>query len=297
MKVLIIANNQKWKSWDKKIQSIKDWFAPAVNLEITLVHEKFTCVPFEEYGVFDNQSRKGVSKTWFNENITKKYPGYDVAILSMRIKDWGGFPVEGWQWDGKCIALASDEKGFYNFKGVKYEGEKWFNIVRHELSHALYTIQGKVDRTHFHWDSGDLSKVLPELKFGTSTVTITRNQDDGVQTLGTLEYEGFKCNTLERPWKNNTINISCIPKGEYTVKWTFSPKFMRYTYEVQSVPKRSGIRFHVGNYFTQIAGCFLLGSGYKDLNTDGRLDIINSTITIKQFETLLNKQDFKLIIK
>lgn len=127
-------------------------------------------------------------------------------------------------------------------------------------------------------------------------VTITRNYDDGVQTLGILKMPGLTCNTLERPWKNNASNISCIPKGSYDVKWTFSTKFMRYTYEVQSVPNRSGIRFHKGNFFTDIAGCILLGNGYKDINKDGRLDIIGSTIIINIFETLLNKQDFKLII-
>ncbi|TXG75715.1 hypothetical protein E6Q11_07060 [Candidatus Dojkabacteria bacterium] len=295
MKILIIANNQKWKSWDKKIQELEDWFAPALDLEFDIVHTKHKNIPFSSYGIHDDKERFGIDKKWFADNIQSK--DHEITIFSVNRKDWGGFPVEGWQWGGKSIAIASDEKGSYNFKGVRYAGEKWFNLARHELCHALYTQQGKFDRTHFHWDSGDLSKVLPELKNTIPTVLITRNGDDGVQTLGTLELGWFKCNTLERPWKNNAPNISCIPKGEYTVKWTFSPKFMRYTYEVQNVPKRSGIRFHTGNFVTDISGCFLLGNGYKDLNKDGRLDIINSTATIKAFEQLLNKQEFKLIIK
>jgi len=295
MKILIIANNQKWKSWDKKIQELEDWFSPVIDLEFEIVHTKHKNIPFVEYGTFDGFTRLGIDKQWFADNIQSK--DHEITIFSVSRKDWGGFPVEGWQWDGKSIAIASDEKGSYNFKGVNYPGGKWFNIARHEICHALYTKQGKVDRTHHHWDTGSLDNVLLELKNTTPTVTITRNGDDGVQTLGTLEYNWFVCNTLERPWKNNAHNISCIPKGEYTVKWTFSPKFMRYTYEVQNVPKRSGIRFHLGNYFTDISGCFLLGNGYKDLNKDGRLDIINSTVTIKTFEQLLNKQDFKLIIK
>lgn len=71
---------------------------------------------------------------------------------------------------------------------------------------------------------------------------------------------------------------------------------MKYTYEIQGVPNRSGIRMHTGNYFTQIQGCVLLGNGYKDMNGDKRLDIINSTVTIKAFERLMDYKPFKLKI-
>ena len=153
-------------------------------------------------------------------------------------------------------------------------------------------------RTHFHWDSGDLSRVLTELAVEDKPIiTLTRNQDDGIQTLGELEFNGIKWNTLELSWKNNQRNISCIPKGTYDVEYTFSPKFMKYTYEVKNVPGRSGIRIHVGNFFNQIQGCILLGYGYKDVNNDGRLDIINSKISITDFERLLDKKPFTLVIK
>lgn len=297
MKILIIANNQKWKSWDKKIKELKDWFLPAVEFKFDIIHTKLKDIPTEPYGVFDGQERKGIQKKWFKENMTDKYTGYDCIILSMRERDWDCYPVEGWHW-GDCVALASNERGSYNFKGVRYVGEKWFNIARHELCHFLYQKQGKVDRTHFHWDSGDLSKVLTELKEpSTPLLTLTRNQDDGVQTLGELEFSGMKWNTLELSWKNNQRNISCIPKGTYNVTYTFSPKFMKFTYEIQKVPNRSGIRIHVGNYFNQIQGCILIGNGYRDINKDGRLDVINSTISIQAIEALLNKQPFKLVIK
>lgn len=296
MKVLILANDQKWKSWDKKIQELKDWFKPAVELDIELLKTKIKKIPFVEYGTFDGFIRYGIDKTWFKETLTDKFPGYDIIIFSVNRKDWDGFPVEGWQWGGSNIAIASNEGGSYNFKGVNYPGGKWFNIARHEICHALYVKQGKFDRTHFHWDSGDLSKVLTELQ-AVPTVTITRNQDDGTQTLGELEYNGLKLNTLELSYKDNKRNISSIPKGTYNVKYTFSPKFMKYTYEILNVPGRSGIRIHTGNYFTDIQGCILLGNGYKHLNKDNKLDIINSTVSVKTLEQLLNKQPFKLIIK
>lgn len=128
------------------------------------------------------------------------------------------------------------------------------------------------------------------------TFTLNRIADDGVQTLGTMYFNDFVCNTLEKPYKDNQRGISSIPRGIYECKWTFSPKFLRYTYEVLNVPNRSAIRIHKGNYFFDIQGCILLGDGYSDLNKDGKQDILNSTVTIKKFEALLNKQTFKLKI-
>ena len=125
---------------------------------------------------------------------------------------------------------------------------------------------------------------------------LKRNSDNGIQTLGELSAFTFSCKTLERPYKNNQSMISAIPKGTYIVKWTFSPKLLRYTYQVMDVPSRSGIRIHKGNYFFDIEGCILLGTGYGDLNKDGQVDIINSTITIKKFEELMNKNTFCLRI-
>ncbi len=131
----------------------------------------------------------------------------------------------------------------------------------------------------------------------TPLVTLTRSPDDGVQTLGTLQYASFTCKTLELAYKSNRTGISCIPKGLYRVKWTFSLRLLRYTYEVQGVPGRSGIRFHAGNFFFDLKGCIALGSGYSDINGDGKVDIINSRVVIRAFETLMNKKDFNLLIQ
>lgn len=130
------------------------------------------------------------------------------------------------------------------------------------------------------------------------TLILKRGLDDGIQTVGTLRsVDGvFGRFTLERPWKNNQKNISCIPVGWYEVKWTWSWKLFRYTYEVTAVKDRTGVRFHPGNYFFDVEGCILLGSGYNDINTDGEKDVINSGPTTKEFEILMNRESFILQI-
>lgn len=128
-------------------------------------------------------------------------------------------------------------------------------------------------------------------------VSIIRDSDDGIQTLGTLTFGSFSCKTLERPWKQNQHNISCIPTGTYQCSYTFSLGHLGWTYEVNNIPGRSGIRIHSANFYLDLEGCIALGSGYANLNSDQELDIINSRLTINNFVTLLNKKDFTLIIK
>lgn len=128
-------------------------------------------------------------------------------------------------------------------------------------------------------------------------VTITRQVGVNGETLGVLKANGFTAKTLELPWMSNMPNISCIPTGEYDVKWTFSLRLLKFTYEVQNVPKRSGIRIHSANYYYELKGCIALGDSLADLNHDGRLDVLNSRITIKKFEDLMGRKPFKLLIK
>lgn len=140
-------------------------------------------------------------------------------------------------------------------------------------------------------------------------VYINRFFGNDKQTLGILTFdiaeagiELFVCKTLELGWKDNQNNISCIPVGEYLCAWTRSNRLSKkhgydfFTYEVLNVPNRSGIRIHSANYFFQLLGCIALGDTHKDINSDGQLDVIHSGNTINDFNSLFNKQDFKLII-
>ena len=80
------------------------------------------------------------------------------------------------------------------------------------------------------------------------TIKILRIQDDTKQTLGmALVFDGifkvFEFKTLELPWKNNERQISCIPKGEYTVEKFNSPTFGN-VFLFEDVPDRDMIEMH-----------------------------------------------------
>lgn len=71
-------------------------------------------------------------------------------------------------------------------------------------------------------------------------------------TFGVLSVNG------ERPIFTLEETEEQIPPGTYPVELTYSPKFHRLL-PLLSVPGRSAIRLHTGNYPRDSAGCILVG--------------------------------------
>ena len=138
-------------------------------------------------------------------------------------------------------------------------------------------------------------------------VILNRFTDDGKQSLGTWTLQNakelFVCKTLELGWHDNENNISCIPAGEYTCKWTRSNRLSTaaghdvFTYEVLNVPNRAGIRIHSANYFYQLLGCIALGDAHKDINSDGHLDVEHSGATVAKFAEIMGYGEFRLRVE
>ena len=89
------------------------------------------------------------------------------------------------------------------------------------------------------------------------------------------------CLTLEREWKDNKRNISCIPTGWYICKRIVSPKFGD-TFKIESVLNRSQILFHKGNIEDDSHGCIILGEEYGRL--DEKTAILSSGRAFKEFK-------------
>lgn len=315
-KLLIVKNRYK-----KKLNFSKcfDWFK--TNMDITITVEEIKTD-------FDLTTKRVGNAKWngvvAGDDLTAKLRSvvpidtYN-AVVFMYGNNLGGVRLN-------CVNGGSDDSQnlYENTEVIQLVNTDW-KILNHELFHAFYA---KANRFGANlWDNMDtyhrdnvldlnngqtnrtiaVKNLLPYLKTITSfmqttpTVTIIRSKSTTKETTGLLTAQNhgasFTCKTLELPWKNNASNISCIPTGTYQVTWSFSPSRLKYTYRVQNVPGRSGILFHVGNYFKDIKGCILLGSGLVDLNKDGELDVTNSTATIKAFEGFMGKKPFTLIIK
>lgn len=69
------------------------------------------------------------------------------------------------------------------------------------------------------------------------------------------------CHTLELPWKDNRVNVSCIPLGQYGLVITPSQRFKKDLPLVTGVAKRSGIRMHGANKVSELQGCIAIATG------------------------------------
>jgi len=87
--------------------------------------------------------------------------------------------------------------------------------------------------------------------------------------------------TLELPWLNNQRRVSCIPEGTYKAIPHTSPKFGK-TLWLQTVPGRSEILIHSGNFTRDTLGCILPGKQHIDIDRDGTTDVISSRIVMNQ---------------
>lgn len=111
-------------------------------------------------------------------------------------------------------------------------------------------------------------------------ITLQRERFDGKGgVIGSLSHNGkFLAYTLELEWQDNQRRKSCIPAGEYKLKFrNYGGYYERYKrrfddhlegmIEVQDVPNRSAILLHIGNRPKDTAGCILVGQDADTKNS------------------------------
>ncbi len=114
-------------------------------------------------------------------------------------------------------------------------------------------------------------------------------------TIGDIYLDGEKiCSTIERPWLQNKVNISCIPAGTYTISPVVSPKFGN-TYQVEDVAGRTHILIHKANKASELHGCIAPVSTYGVL--DGEWAGLSSAKAYSKLIGLFNGEVHTLEIK
>lgn len=76
---------------------------------------------------------------------------------------------------------------------------------------------------------------------------------------------------------------TAIPYGIYEIKWTYSPRFKKYTPQLMNVPSFEGIRIHAGNTSDDTEGCLILGKN-KQVGK-----VLNSRDTINKFYPIIKE--------
>lgn len=122
--------------------------------------------------------------------------------------------------------------------------------------------------------------------------TLIRHEHSDECVLGTLAVGGQVFATLERPWRDNRRNTSCIPTGRYAADYLPSSASGRYreVWHVQPVPGRSGILIHHGNVVDHTRGCILLGLQHGRLG--GKRAVLSSRRAMRTLRELVGRQSF-----
>lgn len=117
------------------------------------------------------------------------------------------------------------------------------------------------------------------------TYTIGKLYIDDVYFCDTLEdtvrdiNKSGKFDNGEKKVKGKTA----IPYGTYEIKWTYSPRFKKYTPQLMNVPSFEGIRVHAGNTSADTEGCLILGEN-KQVGK-----VLNSRATINKFYPIIKE--------
>jgi hypothetical protein len=100
----------------------------------------------------------------------------------------------------------------------------------------------------------------------------------------------FNCLSLELPEKGNQQNVSCILPGSYPTK-KVKDRTGKTVFLLSDVPGRTGVEMHIGNFAAGLKvdtqGCILPGIRYTDINSDGNIDITDSTKAMNILISLL----------
>lgn len=123
---------------------------------------------------------------------------------------------------------------------------------------------------------------------------LTRVEKEPTHTLGILEFGDNKVWTLEPPWKDNTLNESCITPCTYTAIMRKSPRY-GWKYCLYDTTPRSYILIHGGNLVRHTLGCIL--PGLRKGTMKGERAVLNSKVAVSLIQQHFANQPFSLRIK
>lgn len=113
-------------------------------------------------------------------------------------------------------------------------------------------------------------------------------------TLGRLSIGDWSCYTIERPWKDNQPNVSCIPEGVYACQ-PFSGNKFQDVIQLMDVPGRSYILIHVANFPHDVEGC--IGVGDRFVSDALEPAVYNSKKTLASLMDIFVEHEERMTLK
>lgn len=164
MRLLIIDNNKNWTTWPGKIQAVKDFFLPKVPFHVDLVQSNFQYVPLVVSR--DHAPLYVVDDTWYDTFITSQATGYDLVMFCVSEEDKKGrvtvFGIDTGKRNGtERLQLFTNENDRAYINSID-QGNTTVLYICHEISHALYSVFNKEDRTHEFFYKGNPAGILQD---------------------------------------------------------------------------------------------------------------------------------------
>lgn len=135
------------------------------------------------------------------------------------------------------------------------------------------------------------------------TVHLRRAKGDDEGTPGVLTAPGgFRCLTLELPWRDNRRGHSRIPPGVYGAELVRSPRF-GLVYRLYGTAPRDAVLIHSGNWAgdveqglrSHVQGCILLGRARGRL--EGQKALLMSRPVVVEFMRHMGGLPFTLVVE
>lgn len=182
LRLLIVANNCNWLSWPKKIENIKRYFAPKIDLEVDLMYTNYGSIPFVKYNSGDPTSKNayGVDEEWYKFSVSGFSHSHDIILFVMPLSEWL-VPNDSRGWRTKRrngtieLQVGADElENIYIDQKLMYSTFEHYS--EHEIIHALYMITEQEDKTHYYdYTVKNLAGAFDDINF--------KNSSEGRQRL------------------------------------------------------------------------------------------------------------------
>lgn len=124
-------------------------------------------------------------------------------------------------------------------------------------------------------------------------ITLTRFAYTPQGTFGKLDFGGENLYTVERPWLDNKVNVSCVPEGLYKMELGTYHRGGYAAYELLDVPGRSEIKLHIGNTMNDLAGCIAPGLYLTQIK--GKWAVGNSKLAYERFMEAMSGEKYALL--